>query len=163
MRTILALVMLSCLLGGAMAQTMFTGEGYSASQLAFYNAPSSSTFEPSVQKYWGAYIAGAQNQTAKGTMTSMDIWLNTFPLNFNTGVQVKSSSFSTNAAAPSLSAAELNTQSLTRNVNSKFSVYQMSAYLPQQGSVSAVNSTGTPGKDSKGQIITQGIVSLFNI
>jgi hypothetical protein len=142
---------------------MFTGEGYSASQLAFYNAPSSSTFEPSVQKYWGSYIAGAQNQTAKGQMTSMDIWMNTFPLNFNSAVQVKASSFTTKAVASSLSAAELNTRSLTRDVSSKFNIYQLSAYTPAQGSVSAFNSTGIPGKESKGQIITQGIVSLFNI
>jgi len=52
MKTITALVTLICLLGLSSAQTMFTGEGYSASQLAFYNSPSESTFEPDVQQYW---------------------------------------------------------------------------------------------------------------
>jgi len=45
--------------GLSAAQTMFTGEGYSTSQLAFFNSPLSSAFEPSVEKYWGTYIAGA--------------------------------------------------------------------------------------------------------
>ena len=46
MKTIAALVTLICILGLSSAQTIFTGEGYSASQLAFYNSPGESTLSP---------------------------------------------------------------------------------------------------------------------
>ena len=89
MKTIVALIALTCLLGVAGAQTMFMGEGYSASQLAFFNAPSSSTFEPNVQKYWGSYIANQQNMSRSSATSNMDIWMNTFPLIFDTPLQLR--------------------------------------------------------------------------
>ncbi len=163
MKKVLALVALICLLGVAAAQTMFTGEGYSSSQLAFYNSPTTSAFEPNVEKYWGSYIAGAQNTTTSSTMSDIAIWMNTFPLNFNTPVKVDSSSFATNVAAPKLSASEMNSQFLTRNVNSKFSINEVQSNMPAGGSLSVSNSAEVPTKDAAGQVISQGIVSLFDV
>ncbi len=163
MKKALALVALICLLGVAAAQTMFTGEGYSSSQLAFFNSPISSTFEPNVEKYWGSYIAGAQNTTTSSTMSDIAIWMNTFPLNFNTPVNVAGSSFATNVASPKLSAPEMNSQFLTRSVNSKFSINEIQPNLPEEGSLSVSNGTEIPSKDAGGQVISQGIVSLFNV
>lgn len=163
MKTILALVTLTCLLGVSSAQMIFTGEGYSTSQLAFYNAPSSSTFEPNVQNYWQNYITGAQNATRSSTMSDIAIWLNTFPLTFNSPVQLKSTSFSTNVAVPSISNSERNSQSLTRDVSTKFSIYETRAYTPMTSSVSVSNSTGAPAKEQSGQILSQSIVTLFNV
>lgn len=161
MKTIMALVTLTCLLGLASAQTMFTGEGYSASQLAFYNSPGVSTFEPDVQKYWGSYIAG--NATARSnTMSDTAIWMNTFPLKFNTPLKVKNSSFTANASALTLSESEMNSMILKRNVNTQFSYYQNWRYSSPESSLTFFNAT-IPPKDAKGQIISQGIISLFNV
>ena len=103
MKTIVVLIALTCLLGLAGAQTIGMGEGYSSTQLAFFNAPSSSTFEPNVQAYWGNYIANQQNLSIKSATSNMDIWMNTFPLKFDTPLQFKATSFAANAAAPTLS------------------------------------------------------------
>ena len=48
----IALLSLICLVGGASAQAMFTGEGYGSSQLAYFNGPNTTPFEPFVEKYW---------------------------------------------------------------------------------------------------------------
>ena len=103
MKTIVVLIALTCLLGLAGAQTIGMGEGYSSTQLAFFNAPSSSTFEPNVQTYWGNYIANQQNLSIKSATSNMDIWMNTFPLRFDTPLQFKATSFAANAAALTLS------------------------------------------------------------
>ncbi|HOV51929.1 MAG: hypothetical protein QUS07_06105 [Methanothrix sp.] len=163
MKTIVALVALTCLFGVAAAQTMFTGEGYSSSQLAFYTAPSSSTFEPNVQTYWQNYITGAQNATTSSVMSNMAIWMNAFPLRFNTPVALTGTSFNANAAAPSLSSSELNSQSLTRDINTKFSIYETRPYVPLNSSISVSKSSGVPGNDASGQIMSQNIMSLFNV
>jgi len=136
------------------------GEGYSSTQLAFFNAPISSTFEPNVQTYWGNYIANQQNLSIKST--TMDIWMNTFPLKFDTPMQFKATSFAANAAAPTLTATERNSQFLTRNVNSQFGVNQIWSYPQTSGSLMVSNSTGTPSKDAKGQMMSQNIMVLFN-
>ena len=96
-------------------------------------------------------------------MSDIAIWMNTFPLNFNTPLKVASSSFATNVAAPTLSASEMNSQFLTRNVNSKFSINEVQANMPAGGSLSVSNGTEIPGKDSEGQVISQGIISIFNV
>ena len=163
MKTALALAALICLLGAAAAQTMFTGEGYSSSQLTFFNAPSSSTFELNVEKYWESYIANGQNLTASSTMSNMAIWMNTFPLQFSTPIAVASSTFAANVTAPTLSASEKNSQFLTRDVNSKFGINEVQASIPVQGSLSASSGSEIPGKDAKGQTISQGIISLFGV
>ncbi|MCK9442457.1 MAG: hypothetical protein M0Q13_13690 [Methanothrix sp.] len=160
MKTIVVLIALTCLLGLAGAQTIGMGEGYSSTQLAFFNAPISSTFEPNVQTYWGNYIANQQNLSIKST--TMDIWMNTFPLKFDTPMQFKATSFAANAAAPTLTATERNSQFLTRNVNSQFGVNQIWSYPQTSGSLMVSNSTGTPSKDAKGQMMSQNIMVLFN-
>ena len=159
---IVLLIALTCLLGLAGAQTIGMGEGYSRTQLSFFNAPTSSAFEPNVQTYWGTYIANQQNLSIKRLTTNMDIWMNTFPLRFDTPLQLKATSFAVNVAVPILSAKERNSQSLTRNVNSQFDVNQIWSYTPTSVSLSVSNSTGTPSKDAKGKLLSQNIVNLFN-
>ena len=163
MKTIAALVTLICILGLSSAQTIFTGEGYSASQLAFYNSPGESTFEPDVQQYWGSYITGNATQKS-GLMSDIEIWMNTFPLKFNNPLQVKSTSFTANASGLSLSESEMNSMLLTRDVNTQFSYYQNWRYTPPVSSLSLPKTdSAVPSKDAGGQILSQGIISLFNV
>ena len=163
MKTIVVLIALTCLLGLASAQTIGMGEGYSSTQLAFFNSPSSSTFEPNVQAYWGNYIAGKENLSIEGGSSDMDLWMNTFPLRFDTPLQFQATSFSANAAASDLSAKDRNSQMLTRDVNSQFGVNQVESYPTASGSLNVSSSTGTPSKDAKGNMITQNIITFFNI
>jgi len=125
---------------------MFTGEGYSSSQLAFFNAPSSSTFEPDVEKYWESYIASGQNPTVSSTMSNMAIWMNIFPLQFSTPIDVFGSTFAANVTAPNLSASEKNSQSLTRDVTSRFGLNEMQAYTAGKGSLSTSSGSEIPGR-----------------
>jgi hypothetical protein len=163
MKTIVALTVLTCFLGIAAAQTMFTGEGYSSSQLAFFNAPSASSFEPNVEKYWGSYITGQQNMTEKNLMSNMNIWMNTFPLNFDNTIRFAKSSFSSDATAPVLSASDKNSQFLTRGVTGQFNIYQYWAYPQTNGSLTTSAATGTPDKDAQGRLLSQNIITTFNI
>ncbi|HUS76836.1 MAG TPA: hypothetical protein VMY43_12640 [Methanothrix sp.] len=163
MKMIVVLIALTCLLGLAGAQIIGMGEGYSNTQLAFFNAPSSSTFEPNVQAYWGNYIAGQQNMSIKGGTSNMDLWMNTFPLKFDTPLQLMATSFSANAAAQILSAKERNSQFLTRNVNNQFDVNQVWSYPMASGSLAVSNSTGTPSKDAKGKMLSQNIMTFFSV
>jgi len=163
MKMTVVLIGLTCLLGLAGAKIIGMGEGYSNTQLAFFNAPSSSTFEPNVQAYWGNYIAGQQNMSIKGGTSNMDLWMNTFPLKFDTPLQLMATSFSANAAAPILSAKERNSQFLTRNVNNQFDVNQVWSYPMASGSLAVSNSTGTPSKDAKGKMLSQNIMTFFSV
>jgi hypothetical protein len=162
MKILAVLLALTCLSGLAGAQIIGMGEGYSNTQLAFFNAPTTSTFEPNVQSYWGNYIADQRNSSIKSTSSNMDIWMNTFPLKFDTPQLFKASSFAANAAAPTLTATERNSQFLTRNVNSQFGINQIWSYPVASGSLTVSNSTGTPSKDAKGQMMSQNILVLFN-
>jgi hypothetical protein len=162
MKTILVLIALTCLFGLAGAQTIGMGEGYSSTQLAFFNAPGSSTFEPNVQAYWGNYIANQQNMSLKGATSNMDLWMNIFPLRFETPLQLKATSFNANATAPVLSAKERNSLYLTKNVNSQFEVNQIWSYPLTSGSLMVSNSTGMPGKDASGKLLAQNIMTLLN-
>ncbi|OPY50088.1 MAG: hypothetical protein A4E49_02853 [Methanosaeta sp. PtaU1.Bin112] len=162
MKAIVVLLALSCLSGLAGAQIIGMGEGYSNTQLAFFNAPTTSTFEPNVQAYWGNYITSQGNTSIKSSSSNMDIWMNTFPLKFDTPQLFKATSFAPNAAAPTLTATERNSQFLTRNVNSKFGIYQVWSYPVESGSLVISNSTGTPSKDAKGQLLSQNILTLFS-
>ena len=99
MKTIVSLISINLSLGPGRCPDYVMGEGYSSTQLAFFNAPSSSTFEPNVQKYWGNYITSQQNLSIKSATSNMDIWMNTFPLKFDTPLQFKATSFAANAAA----------------------------------------------------------------
>jgi hypothetical protein len=92
----------------------------------------------------------------------MDIWMNTFPLRFDTPLQFKATSFNANSAAPTLSAKERNSQFLTRNVNNQFGFNQVWSYPQTGGSLTVSNSTGTPSKDAEGKMLSQNIMTLFN-
>jgi hypothetical protein len=166
MRWILASILLISLLGGASAQTMFTGEGYSSSQLAFFSAPNTASFEPNVEKYWGTYISGAGNITpvARNPAATMNVWMNTFPLNFNSPLQFKSTSFTASVpTASGVSKGEMNSMLLRRDINYKFDVDQSWKYNSADSSFAIANSSGAPTKDAGGQILSQGIISLFNV
>jgi hypothetical protein len=163
MKTIAVLLALTCLLGLAAAQTIGMGEGYSNTQLAFFNAPTTSTFEPNVQQYWGNYIAKEQNLSINSASASMGIWMNTFPLKFDTPLQLTTTSFSGNANAPILTAKERNSQFLTRNVNSNFGINQVWSYPVNSGSLTTSNSTGTPSDDAAGKLLAQNIQTLFSV
>lgn len=158
---ILAFTALACLLGFAAAQTIGLGEGYSSTQLSFFNSPGSSTFEPNVQKYWGNYIAEERNLSIKTPASSMGIWINDFPLKFDTPLQLSASSFKESADPLSISAKERNTQFLTRNVNSEFSINQIQSYAPS-GSLTVASGNNTPDKDAKGKMMSQDIMKLFS-
>jgi len=159
---VLALTALACLLGLAAAQTVGMGEGYSSTQLSFFNSPGSSTFEPNVQEYWGKYVANEQNLSIKNPAYSMGVWMNGFPLKFDAPLQFSASSFKGSADALDLSARERNTQFLTRNVNSKFSINQIQPYNPS-GSLTVASGNGTPDKDATGKMMSQNIMTLFSI
>jgi hypothetical protein len=164
MKTIVALVALTCLLGIAGAQTQsMIGEGYSTTQLGFYHSPITSTFEPNVEQYWGSYITGSLNTSQKDKSSNTDIWMNTFPLNFDAPLKLTTTSFSANATGLSMSSTEMNSQFLTRDVMSKFGINHVWSYPQTNGSVIAYGSSGTPSDESKGKIITQNIASLFNV
>ena len=93
----------------------------------------------------------------------MDIWITTFPLKFDTPFQVKATSFAANVAAPVLSAKEINSQFLLKNVNGQFNVNQIRSYPSTSGSLIVYNSVGTPSKDAKEKVLSQSIISLFGV
>lgn len=170
----MSLLSLMCLVGAASAQAMFTGEGYGSNQLAYFNGPSTTPFEPFVEKYWDSYIHNAPNLTGPmyNPATSMNIWFNTFPLNFNQPVQLKNSTFTEGAlSASKYSPSEWNSMMLKRNTLANFNIDQgwkytavytpigaqkSSFYLTQNASSNATDS------GSSGQVITQGIKSMFS-
>ena len=163
MKTIVLLAALTCLIGFAGAQTMSgLGQGYSSSQQAFYNAPSTSTFEPNVQSYWGNYIASQKNLSIASSTPKMQIWMNNFPLSFDSPLQLKATSFNGSAAAPTIGATERNTQDLTRNIKSKFEIGSEASYSLNAGSLKAYESSGTPSKEIKGKMLSASITNLLN-
>lgn len=166
MKWIVALVILISLLGGASAQTIFTGEGYSTTQLAFLSSPITASFEPNVEKYWGTYISGAGNITpvASNPAATMSVWMNTFPLKFENPVMIKSTSFTASVpTASGISNSEMNSMLLRRDINYKFDVDQSWKYNSVDSSFAIAKSNGAPSKDAEGQIISQNIITLFNV
>ena len=167
MRWIIALIALICLIGGASAQIIFTGEGYSTSQLQFFNGQNTENFQPFVENYWNSYIqnqnGGTQNTAITTQSNVMDIWLNSFPLGFDKQVQIKNSSFMSNApVATNVSNTELQSAALKRDINYNFDQSQSWKYTSVATTASSAGSSnGIPAKDSQGQIISQGIMSLF--
>jgi hypothetical protein len=102
--------------------------------------------------------------TAKGLTTNMDIWLNTFPYSFEKPIQIKSSSFIADAPSVSgISQTEMNSMTLKKVVTFNFNPDMGWKYTPSDTTFSFAKATGAPAKDSKGQIISQGIITLFNI
>ena len=167
----IAFLPLICLIGTVAAQDIFTGEGYGSGQLAFYNGPSTSPFEPFVEKYWDSYVHNTGNATAvseSGPQTDMAIWYNTFPLGFNTLVQLPKTSFTTGTTTTGgLTATELDSMNLKRDTTFNFNTGDQSwkytpVYTPsvQKTSFSLMGENKT-GETSSGQIISQSIMALF--
>jgi hypothetical protein len=169
----ISLLSLICLIGGASAQAMFTGEGYGNSQLAYFNGPSTTPFEPFVEKYWDSYIHNAPNLTgpAYNPATSMNIWYNTFPLNFNEPIHLTNSTLTTGVPSASIySPDQWNSMLLKRNTLTNFNIDLSWKYTPvytpsvQKSSFTLTqNATAsTTDSSSSGQVISQGIKSLFS-
>jgi hypothetical protein len=164
MRWILGLIALICLIGGAASQTIFTGEGYSNSQLAFYNGPEVTSFDPFVQNYWDSYIqnSAALNPAINNQSDAMSIWFNSFPLSFDKQIQLQNSSFSANAPVnTNISGTELTSSALKRDIGFNFNQDMSWQYANANSGLSAATAEGVPPKDSQGQIISQGITALF--
>jgi hypothetical protein len=165
MRWTLALIALICLIGGAASQTMFTGEGYSASQLSFYNGPEVTSFDPFVQNYWNSYIqnSAALNPAINNQSNEMSLWLNSFPLSFDKQIQLQNSSFSANVPVDTnVSGTELTSSALKRDVSFNFNQDMGWQYTnTNTNSDQSAGSGSAPPKDSQGQIISQGITALF--
>lgn len=168
-----SLLSLICLIGAASAQAMFTGEGYGSSQLSFFSGPNTTPFEPFVEKYWDSYIHNAPNLTGPmyNPATSMNIWYNTFPLNFNQPVQLKDSTLTTGASsANKYSPLEWDSMLLKRNTLTNFNIDQgwkyTQIYTPsvQKSSFSLTKNASASKIDSasSGQVISQGIKTLFS-
>jgi hypothetical protein len=152
---------------------MFTGEGYGSSQLAFFNGPSTTPFDPFVEKYWESYIHNAPNLTGPtyNPATSMNIWFNTFPLNFDEPIYLKNSTLTTGVlAANKYSPDEWDSMLLKRNTLENFNTDQSwkytQIYTPsaQKSSFSLTQNptTGATDSSSSGQVISQGIKTLFS-
>jgi hypothetical protein len=170
----IAIIALICLVGGASAQTTLPGEGYSRSQLSFLNGPTTGAFEPFVETYWNSYITNTQNsnRTVSNPATTMNIWMNTFPLNFNQPIQLKSTTFNAGAlSAANYSPVEWNSMQLRRNTIQNFNFDQSWKYSQllglgseQKSSISGVNNgiISATASGSSGQILSQGVQSLFS-
>ena len=170
----ISLLPIICLVGAASAQAMFTGEGYTSSQLDYFNGPSTTPFEPFVEKYWDSYIHNEPNLTGTtyNPATSMNIWFNTFPLNFNQPIQLNNSTFTTGVpSASKYSPNEWDSMLLNRNILSNFNTDQSwkyaAIYTPSNAQKSSFSltqnaSSTSTNSASSGQVITQGIKSLFS-
>ena len=152
-------------LSAAAAQTIFTGEGYGTSQLAFLNGPNVPNFDTNVAKYWNSYITNAQNISPlmSSPVTTMNIWMNDFPLGFGTPVSVKSTSFSANATGTAVNPQERQSFFLRSGVISNFNIEQGWRYSPENAPLSMMSQGNKtpPSKGAKGQILSQSITGLF--
>lgn len=170
----IALLSLICLLGGATAQQMFTGEGYTGTQLSFLDGAvsTSGTFEPFVTNYWSSYIQNPQNATSvpvNSPKNTMNIWYNTFPMRFNEPVTLSKTSFESGVAGgETYTPAQMNSMLLERSTLQQFGQRPDSKYnsvtptlLPSSSFsvISADNQSVT--ESSSGQVLSQGIISLF--
>jgi hypothetical protein len=170
----IALLSLICLIGGATAQQMFTGEGYTSTQLSFMDSPVSDTgtFEPFVTNYWSSYIQNSQNATTapvdnpKNTMT---IWYNTFPMKFDQPVTLSKTSFEGSVAGgENYTPTQMNSMLLERSTLQQFDQNPGSKYgsvtptlLPSSSFSVASADNKSVTESSSGQVLSQGIISLF--
>lgn len=166
MKWTIAFVALIGLISAASTQSIFTGEGYSTSQLAFLNEPNVPAFEPSVEKYWNTYISQAQNASPvqRSPVETMNIWMNNFPLQYSTPITIKGTSFSANASKIIASSAELNSMLLKRDIDMNFDIGQNWQYTPAGPTLSMISQGNTtPTNDAKGLVISQSIMGSFTI
>ena len=161
------MVMIS-FLSATTAQTMFTGEGYGTSQLGFLNGPDTPVFDTDVAKYWNSYITNAaQNMSPvmSSPVTTMNIWMNNFPLSFSTPVSIRGTSFSANATGTALNPLEGQSIFLRNDVISNFNIDQSWRYSPVNAPLSMMSQGNNtpPSRDAKGQILSQSITGLFGV
>ena len=163
MKNITALVTLFCLMGLAGAQGGNLGDGYSSTQRAFFNEPIASTFEPYVQNYWSNYVAGNRSQSSPTLTTEMDLWVNHFPMMFSTPLKLEKTSFKGDVSGLNLSETDKNSQALKKEVYRNFGFNKIPADLSSSGSLTTSVGTGKPAEDATGDLISQKVMSFFNV
>jgi len=164
----LALISLICLISGSAAQALFTGEGYGRAQLAFFNGPSTSSFDPSVEKYWNSYIHNSGGVNGTAFSTTMDIWRNNFPLSFDTPIQIQKSSFISGVATRDYSKNDYDSLMLRRSIFSNLNLNDTWMYTPVytpsnilRTSFTSQNTGSISASDNSGNIISQSILASF--
>jgi hypothetical protein len=162
MRWIVVLTTLICLLGVGAGQTIFGG-GYSSYQMTFFDQNDMYPFDNFVQSYWNSYIRDVNVTSATGPAATMNIWLNSFPLEFSYPLRVGASSFAANTTGFSgISNAEVNSVMINREVKDNFNLDQSWRYLPTGNTLSLAKGESTSVADSRGQILSQGIMTSFS-
>jgi len=162
MKWIVVLATLICLLGVGAGQTIFGG-GYSSYQMMFFDESNVYPFDNFVQSYWNSYIRDASITSATGPEATMNIWLNSFPLEFGYPLNVRASSFASNTTGFSgMSKAEINSVMINREVTDNFNLDQSWRYLPTGDTLSLAKGNSASVADSRGQIISQGIMTSFS-
>jgi len=162
MRSILVLASLVIMLGVGAGQTIFGG-GYGSYQMMFFDQSNIYPFDNFVQTYWNSYIRDANVTSPTGPAATMNIWLNSFPLEFSYPLHIGASSFASNTTGFSgMSNAEVNSVMINREVKNSFNPDQSWRYLPVGSSLSIAKGQSSSVADSRGQIITQGILSAFS-
>jgi hypothetical protein len=162
MRWIVVLATLICLLGVGAGQTIFGG-GYSGDQMTFFDQSNVYPFDNFVQTYWNNYIRDANVTSATGPAATMNIWLNSFPLEFSYPLHVGATSFASNTAGFSgMSNPEVHSTVINREVKDNFNLDQSWRYLPTGNTLSLAKGKSTSVPDSRGQIISQGILASFS-
>jgi hypothetical protein len=169
----IALLSFICLLGAASAQQMFTGEGYTSTQLAFMDSSVSNTgtFEPFVTNYWSSYIKGGQNESAPSSSpkNTMNIWYNSFPMKFDQPVTLSKTSFESGVAGgKTYTAEQMNSMLLERSTLQQFGQSSGSKYSSVNPTLAPSSTFSVIDADNKsvteassGQVLSQGIVASF--
>jgi hypothetical protein len=169
----IVLLSVICLSGLAAAQGMFTGEGYSSSQLAFYSGPNTSSFDSNVQQYWNNYVSGSGNATippAESPLNTMSIWQSTFSYKFEKPVALANTTFAIgDQGTGNLTTQEWNAIILKRATTFNFNAEQSTEFTQKSASqptgnssVSSDETSGNPTAESSGQVLSQGISMIFS-
>ena len=161
MKNITAFIALISLMGLAGAQGSFLGDGYSSSQTAFFNEPTTSTFDPYVQTYWNKYVDSKENHTNLSLTKDIDMWMNNFPMKFSTPMQLGSTSFKSDVSTQSLSEKDKNSQALKTEVYRELGLNDLSSYDADTGRLNTTSGS-IPSVDSTGNLISQSVMSFFN-
>jgi len=163
MKNITTLIALFCLMGLAGAQGSSLGDGYSSSQKAFFNEPGISTFDPIVQTYWSKYVASKQNQSGINLTSEMGIWVNNFPMLFSTPLDLKSTSFKSNVTSQGLNEKDKKSQALKSDIYRELGLKKVSSDGADAGILDTSSGTGTPAVDATGKVVSQSVISFFNV
>ncbi len=166
MKWTFVLIVMIGFLGAAAAQTMSgPGEGYGTSQLAFLSGPNTPAFDTSVTKYWNAYITNAQNMTPviSTPVTTMNVWMNNFPLGFSTPISIKGTSLTTNATRTDVNPLASRSIFLRNDVISNFDTGEGWRYSPENAPLSMMSQGNytPPSKGATSAILSQSISGLF--